>query len=437
MRVLRVSAAAAVLGASAFFGLNGNWPWQRWNVRTAVRPVASVPLPQARPRFIEIQDTLRQGETLSDLFSRNKVSIDFQRLDLSSLLNPRRVRAGLVFNFRQPLSDSTPDQVVVRTSPQQRVVFRRVSGDWTAVAQPVQWQTYETKIEGVIDHSLYVALDAGVSDEQLDSENRRRLAWELADVYAWEVDFTRDIRPGDRFKVVFERMVSENGDVRVGNVLASDLTIGGKSLTAFRFGGGVGRNALYYDADGGSLRRAFLRAPVEFRRISSNFSRRRYHPVLGLRRRHEGTDYSASPGTPVMAAGDGIVVRAGRAGGYGNLVELRHRNGITTRYGHLRGFARNVRRGARVEQGQIIGYVGSTGLATGPHLHYEFRMNGVPKDSRRVKLGSGSPVAPQDREAFARERDRLLILLHKPDTLSSQVPSIARQAAETSTRWLP
>ena len=437
MRVLRISAAAAVLGGSAFFGLSGSWPWQRWNVRTAVRPVASVPQPPAGPRFLEVQDTLRQGETLSDLFSRNNVSIDFQRLDLSSLLNPRRVRAGLVFNFRQPLSDSTPDQVVVRTSPQQRVVFRRVSDDWTAVAQPVQWQTYETRIEGVIDHSLYVALDAGVSDDQLDSENRRRLAWELADVYAWEVDFTRDIRPGDRYKVVFERMVSENGEVRVGNVLASDLTIGGKGLTAFRFGGGAGRNALYYDADGGSLRRAFLRAPVEFRRISSNFSRRRYHPVLGMRRRHEGTDYSASPGTPVMAAGDGIVVRAGRAGGYGNLVELRHLNGITTRYAHLRGFGRNIRRGARVEQGQTIGYVGSTGLATGPHLHYEFRMNGVPKDSRRVKLDGGSPVAPQDREAFARERDRLLVLLEKADTVSSQVPSIARQAAETSTRWLP
>jgi murein DD-endopeptidase MepM/ murein hydrolase activator NlpD len=437
MRGLGVCAAAVVLGASAVFGLSGSWPWQRWNVRASVLPVTPVPLAKAPPRFIEVQDTLRQGETLSDLFARNKVSIDFQRLDLASLLNPRRARAGLVFSFRQPLSDSTPDQVVVRTSPQQRVVFRRVSDDWSAVAQPVQWQTYQTRIEGVIDHSLYVALDAGVSDEELDSENRRRLAWELADVYAWEVDFTRDIRPGDRYNVVFERMVSEDGEVRVGNVLASDLTIAGKSLTAFRFGGGAGRNALYYDADGGSLRRAFLRAPVEFRRISSNFSRRRYHPVLGLRRRHEGTDYSASPGTPVMAAGDGIVVRAGRTGGYGNLVEVRHLNGITTRYAHLRGFARNVRRGVRVEQGQTIGYVGSTGLATGPHLHYEFRMNGVPKDSRRVKLESGSPVAPQDREAFARERDRLLAILLKADTVSSRIPSIAQQAAETSTRWLP
>jgi murein DD-endopeptidase MepM/ murein hydrolase activator NlpD len=260
------------------------------------------------------------------------------------------------------------------------------------------------------------------------------LAWELADVYAWQVDFTRDIQPGDRFQVVFERRVSEDGEVRLGQVLAADLTISGKSLTAFRYGGGEGRGALYYDAEGNSLRRAFLRAPVEFRRISSRFASARFHPVLGLIRRHEGTDYAAAPGTPVMAAGDGIVVRAGRAGGYGNLIEVRHLNGITTRYGHLRGFARGIRGGVRVAQGQTIGYVGSTGLATGPHLHYEFRVNGVAKDARRVQLGNGTPLAADDRPAFEQERNRLLILLHQTRASS---PALAGQLAEPPTRWLP
>jgi murein DD-endopeptidase MepM/ murein hydrolase activator NlpD len=394
-----------------------------------------VALPAPIP-FTEIVDTLRRGETLSDLFTRNKVMIDFGRLDPTLALNPRRVRAGLVFSFRQDLGDTAPSRIVVRPTPDQRVMFSRIADGWNAVAQPIRWQSQEARIEGVIDNSLYEALDAGVADEQLDSGNRRRLAWDLADVYAWEVDFTRDIRPGDRFQVVFERLLSEDGEVRLGRVLASDLIISGKSLTAFRFGGGTGRTALYYDEDGNSLRRAFLRAPVEFRRISSNFAGRRFHPVLGLRRRHEGTDYSARPGTPVMAAGDGVVLRAGRAGGYGNLIELRHLNGITTRYGHLRSFARNIRRGVRVEQGQVIGYVGSTGLATGPHLHYEFRMNGVAKDSRRVKLGSGSPVATQDRGAFEHERDRLLGLLRRPDSLG-EPSTIARQAAETLTPWMP
>lgn len=432
MRGIGVSAAAIVFGASAFFGMSGRWPWHRLESQSAPAAVLSPP----PVSFVETHDTLRRGETLSDLFGRHKVNIDFQQLDLASLLNPRRVRAGLIFSFRQALGDSFPNHVAVRTAPDQRIIFRRISEAWSAISQPIRWQTQEARIEGVIDNSLYEALDAGVSDAQLDGGNRRRLAWDLADVYAWEVDFTRDIRPGDRFRVVFERLVSEDGEVRVGKVLASNLTISGKSLTAFRFGGGDGRSALYYDAEGGSLRRAFLRAPVEFRRISSNFARRRYHPVLGRSRRHEGTDYSAAPGTPVMAAGDGVVLRAGRAGGYGNLIELRHLNGITTRYGHLRAFARSIRRGVRVEQGQTIGYVGSTGLATGPHLHYEFRMNGIAKDSRRIKLGSGTPVAPEDRAAFEVERDRLLALLERVDT-SAVHPSIAGQAAETSTRWMP
>ena len=133
--------------------------------------------------------------------------------------------------------------------------------------------------------------------------------------------------------------------------------------------------------------------------------------MLGITRRHEGTDYAANSGTPVMAAGDGVVLRAGRAGGYGNLIEVRHRSGITTRYGHLRGFARGVRAGARVTQGQTIGYVGSTGLASGPHLHYEFRVNGVAKDARRVDLGNGAPIGASDRAAFERQRDSLRLLL--------------------------
>ena len=430
MRGLGLSAAALVFGGAAFFGLSGHWPWHRLS-SPPISPITAAPAP---PTFTETVDTLRRGETLSDLFGRHDVAIDFQRLAPPLLLNPRRVRPGLIFNFRRAVGDSIPTHVMVRTSPEQRVTFIRAGTGWNATAAPVRWQSQEAWIEGVINNSLYEALDAGVSDEQLDSGNRRRLAWDLADVYAWEIDFTRDIRPGDRFQVVFERLVSEDGEIRLGRVLASDLTISGKSLTAFRFGGGEGRSALYYDSDGNSLRRAFLRAPVEFRRISSRFASARLHPVLGRTRRHEGTDYSAAPGTPVMAAGDGVVLRAGRAGGYGNFIELRHLNGITTRYGHLRGFARGVRRGVRVEQGQTIGYVGSTGLATGPHLHYEFRVNGAARDSRRVKLGNGTPVAAGDRGAFEQERNRLLALLRRSEPWS---PSLAGQMAEPPTRWLP
>jgi murein DD-endopeptidase MepM/ murein hydrolase activator NlpD len=423
-----------LFAAAAFFGLSGEWPWGRLP-SPAAEPATPVPPAEI---FTETIDTLQQGETLSAMFARHNVSgIDFHRLDPALALNPRKMRSGLIFRFRRAVGDSAPSHIVVRTTPEQRVTFRRVSSVWNAEAQPIRWISQELRIEGPIDNSLYEALDAGVTDEQLDSGNRQRLAWGLADVYAWEIDFTRDIRPGDRFQVVFERLVSEDGEVRFGRVLASDLTISGKSLTAIRFTPSAARSALYFDTAGGSLRRAFLRAPVEFRRISSNFAGARFHPVLGRVRRHEGTDYAARPGTPVMAAGDGVVLRAGWAGGYGNLVELRHLNGITTRYGHLRGVARRVRRGSRVEQGQTIGYVGSTGLASGPHLHYEFRINGVAKDSRRVKIGGGAPVPKADLAAFEQERDRLMAILRQPTGVAAQPDAIARQAAETSKRWLP
>jgi murein DD-endopeptidase MepM/ murein hydrolase activator NlpD len=433
-RGLVLAGAVLVIAAAAFFGLSGSWPWRRLPPALP-QPNTAAP---AAPTFTETVDTLEPGETLSDLFARHNVGgIDFQRLDPALALNPRRLRPGLIFSFRRTIGDSAPSHIIVRTTPDKRVTFRRVSQSWDAEAQPIRWIPQEIRIDGAIDNSLYEALDAGVSDEQLDTANRQRLAWDLADVYAWEIDFTRDIRPGDRFQVVFERLVSEDGEVRFGRVLASDLTIGGKSLTAFRFTPSGSNSALYFDTDGGSLRRAFLRTPVEFRRISSNFANARYHPVLGRVRRHEGTDYAARPGTPVMAAGDGVVLRAGWVGGYGNLVELRHLNGITTRYGHLRGFPRKIRRGVRVEQGQVIGYVGATGLASGPHLHYEFRINGVAKDSRRVKIGGGAPVPRADRKAFDQERDRLAALLHRPAGAVAPSDAIAQQAAETSARWLP
>jgi murein DD-endopeptidase MepM/ murein hydrolase activator NlpD len=400
------------------------------------RPWVSAELPVARPIVVvgdlstEVLDTLRRGETLSQLLARQGVlDFDVSRLDVAAL-DPRRLRAGLVFSFRRPAADSLPDRISVRASPEQRVVFRRAVTGWESVVDSIRWRSEPFRIDGDIVNSLYEAIDAQVGDDQLDAAQRQRLAWDLADIYAWQVDFTRDIQNGDKFRVVFDRLISEDGEVRFGRVLASDLTMSGKSLTAFRFESGA--HSTFYDEGGKSLRRAFLRAPVQFRRISSSFARARRHPVLGITRRHQGTDYAASPGTPVMAAGDGVVLRAGRAGGYGNLIELRHRNGISTRYGHLRGFARGIRSGARVSQGQIIGYVGSTGLASGPHLHYEFRVNGVAKDSRRVALGNGAPVPDAEREAFELERDRLKTMLDGPPS-----GAIASAATDTGERPLP
>ena len=403
MRRLQLPLALAVFLAAAVFAAEGSWPWRRVHLQAAAPIVVST-------AYRESADTLRRGETIQALFLRQGLlSLDVTRLIREVGLDPRRLRAGLVFNFRRPVGASEPTEVVVRTGAEERLRMERAEEDWNLARETIAWRRDTARVSGGIASSLYDALDQSVPDDVLEAGERIRLAWDLADVYAWNIDFTRDIQPGDRFAVVLEKRVSEEGEVRFGRVLAAELTVSGKPLTAIRFDheGQTG----FYDADGKSLRRAFLRAPVEFRRISSNFSRARFHPILKVYRRHAGIDYSASAGTPVMAAGDGTVVRAGWSGGYGNLIEIRHRNGITTRYGHLRGLAQGIRSGTRVSQGDVIGYVGSTGLSTAPHLHYEFLVNGVQRDPRRVQMNEGPPIEPGLRSAFELVRSRYAHLL--------------------------
>jgi len=404
--------SSAVLIAAGGFAWRGSWPWHP-------TPVQAVTVAEL---FNERVDTLRRGETLSDLFVRQ----GFDGFTLSpraesGLFEPRRLRPGLVFNFIRRSQDSLPSKVLVRTSPEQRVALQLATDGWWPRAETIAWRSEPVTLTGRIQTSLYDALDMEVSDSLLSVPERIRLAWDLADVFAWQVDFSRDIRPGDTFRVLIERLISEEGEIRYGQVLAGDMTIGGQHYTAYRFTTPDGTTG-FCDAAGLSLKRAFLLAPVSFRRISSTFSAARLHPILGIVRRHEGIDFAADEGTPVMAAGDGVVSRRDWTGGYGNLIELHHANGIVTRYGHLSDFARDVVVGTRVTQGEVIGYVGSTGLATGPHLHYEFRVDGVSRDPHTADLGSGDPIPALLERDFARERARLGALLLWPE---GPIPSLA------------
>jgi murein DD-endopeptidase MepM/ murein hydrolase activator NlpD len=288
----------------------------------------------------------------------------------------------------------------------------------TAPRSGAYWSPQVIRAEGTLDHSLYRAFASVLGDSILDQRERAYMAWEIADIFRWEADFTRNILPGDHFKVIFERLLSPFGEVRYGRLLAADIVLQGKSLTAFEFDDAQGRTA-FYDASGRSLRRDFLRVPVEFKRISSDFGAR-YHPILRRWRDHQGIDYAAAPGSPVMTVGDGEVVRAGNAGGYGRLVEVRHGNGLITRYAHLRGFGPGIRAGARVSQGQVIGYVGKTGLATGPHLHFEFRVNGAARDPDEITTGEGAPIAGSERAAFISQVDRYLAVLRPEHQLANR-----------------
>lgn len=244
---------------------------------------------------------------------------------------------------------------------------------------------------GVIRSSLFAAADtASVPDS---------VAIQLADVFGGDIDFHRDLRKGDRFSVVYEMFFLGGRPIRAGRVLAAEFTSQGRDLRAVYFAGRNGRGG-YYAPDGSNLRKTILRSPLEFSRVTSGFGMRR-HPFQRTWRAHRGVDYGAPVGTRVRAVGDGVVEFSGRQGGYGNVVILRHNSQYSTLYAHLSGMARGLRRGLRVEQGDTIGFVGQSGFATGPHLHYEFRIAGHPRNPYSVALPSAEPVAPEDRATFS------------------------------------
>ena len=244
-------------------------------------------------------------------------------------------------------------------------------------------------------------------------------------MFAGDIDFHHDLRRGDRFTVLYEMRLVDGEPVGAGRILAAEFDNGGKTLSAFRWRDADGTDG-YFTADGRNTRGAFLRSPMEFSRITSGFSLARMHPILNTWRAHKGVDYGAPMGTPVRATADGIVTFAGVQGGYGNVIFLRHHGSYSTVYGHLSRFASHVKNGARVTQGETIGFVGRTGWATGPHLHYEFRMADQPRDPLTVALPAAQPIAPEHRAAF-----RAAIAPHAASlALAQALPGAALAATE-------
>jgi len=384
------------------------------------------PLPEQRPladvaglaaSWEERVDSVASGETLGKVLERGGVSGAnmLQALDAATstkALNPNRVRRGMRISFGALRDDSLPRQVSFHVAADR--ILRIVRGDsgWTARVDSIPWSTDTLVVRGQIKDNLYEGIDAAVSD--MPAGSRRELAWSVANIFEFRIDMSRDVQEGDAFTVLVERRQLPNGITRIGDVLAATFTNGGSTVEAIRhFADGRPK---YYDQQGRSLAANFLLAPLEFRRISSNFGGRR-HPVLGIFRRHQGTDYAAGSGTPVRAIGDGLVIASGVRGGYGNVLDVRHTNGIVSRYGHLRGFARGVRAGTRVSMGQTIGYVGMTGLATGPHLHFEVLVNGVARNPRTtLQAKAGPPLPAAQRAEFDATRLRYLAMIEQQDS---------------------
>ena len=368
----------------------------------------------AKPAFLTRTDTLGRGETIYGVLARGGVSeiVAREAMRAAKMLDPRRIPAGMAVTVKTPDTDSIPSEIVFQLAVDHLVRLTRTDAGWAAGDEHLPWVTDTIAVAGRISSTLYEALDSAAASD-LPSRARAELAWTLADIYEYRIDMSRDLQVGDSFRLLVERQSGPGGTVRVGEILAASFSNGGESVAAVRFDSKTVGGS-YFDADGKSLRAPFLRAPLSFRRISSVFGMRR-HPILGVKRAHKGTDYAASSGTPVRAVGDGVVIFAGRKGGYGNVLEIRHRNGFVTRHGHLRGFAKGVRSGKRVGIGETVAYVGSTGLSTAPHLHFEVLVNGVHRDPRTaLRVKGGEPIPSAERARFATVRDQMIAALDRP-----------------------
>jgi murein DD-endopeptidase MepM/ murein hydrolase activator NlpD len=333
------------------------------------------------------EERFQRGDTLAGLFARLGIAQDDARA-LVRHREMRLLRPGAIVAAEVRAGGEREGELVWLEYLASRDSFVRIERVGTGLAASERRAQVVTRTErrtAVIQSSLFAASDAaGIPDS---------VSMQLAEIFGGDIDFHRELRLGDRFAAVYETHWIDGRPLRSGRVLAAEFVSEGRRLRAAWFGDG------YYAPDGKNMRKALLRSPLEFSRVSSAFGMRK-HPFLQSWRAHQGVDYAAPAGTRVRAVGDGIVEFAGRQGGYGNLVVIRHDARNTTAYAHLKAFGRGIRNGARVAQGATVGLVGQTGWATGPHLHYEFRVGGAARNPLSVPLPAGTPVARHDLDAF-------------------------------------
>lgn len=358
----------------------------------------------------EIRDVVKPGETMSDIFNRHGLGIQelFSLREASADIHRLKdIVAGQPYRIRLD-SDNNVVSLSYQIDDAAMLRITRGSAGFRAERIEIPYETKIGELGGTIENNLYEALG--------NTADSAQLAYSLADIFSWDIDFTTDLRKGDTFKVVVEEEWLGGKFKRYGNILAAEFTSGGTTYRAFRFRDPGGR-AGYFDEQGRSVARAFLKAPLSYRRISSGFSYSRLHPILKIRRPHLGIDYVAPRGTPVSALGDGVVRFAAYKGPNGNLVIIRHPNGYTTYYGHLKRIRKGVRRGVRVAQGDVIGYVGATGMATGPHLDFRIRKGRRFINPLRVDVPRGKTIPKSLRADYERLRDE------RDRQLASIVPS--------------
>jgi len=315
----------------------------------------------------------------SDYLRENKSVVSFRQLGVGKEVQAETAVDGSLLALRY--LDNEGNQVIVA----------RNDASFKTDIKPAQVEQRTFVRTGEIKSSLFAATDeAGLPDPAAN---------QLAEIFGGDIDFHRDLRKGDKFSVIYEMTYINGESARTGRILAAEFINQGHSYRAVYFQT-TNYSGDYYSPDGKSMRKAFLRSPIEFSRVSSGFSNSRFHPVLNKWRAHKGVDYASPIGTKVKATSDGVVAFVGKQGGYGNVVMLSHQGRYQTVYGHLSRFAASIHHGQRISQGEVIGYVGMTGLASGPHLHYEFKLDGVQRDPLKVALPDGKPISEAQKTVF-------------------------------------
>jgi murein DD-endopeptidase MepM/ murein hydrolase activator NlpD len=357
------------------------------------------------PVFTE--DEVKIGDTFETVLERNgidRAAIPAMINAARPLHNLNRVVTGRSFKFT--FADNSLEKLEYEIDEDRSLVLEaRDSSDWKAGLEETVYQETERELCGTIESSLYQTV--------VDISGMPELALKLSEIYAWQIDFHNDIRKGDTFKLIYEEKVHPKGMKKVDRIIAAVFRNGDKDYWAIRFANKDNRID-YFDTDGNSLRRKFLKSPFKYMpRISSRFSLRRFHPILKIYRPHLGVDYATPSGTPVLSLGDGRVTYYGWNGGFGRFIMIKHNGMYATSYGHLSGYSRNLHTGSQVTQGQVIGYVGRTGLATGPHLDFRFYKNNHAVNPLTVDIPAGDPVHKSIFSAYVAYRDSMKERLEK------------------------
>jgi murein DD-endopeptidase MepM/ murein hydrolase activator NlpD len=358
--------------------------------------------------LVVLTGRIQKGGTLGSTLSAEGLPTSVVR-EIAAALRPvfdvRKVQPDDLYAL---IRDSEGEVISFEIQRGRKTVYRlerSESGELEPSASRLAQERRLLHVAGVIEKSLF--------ESMLALGERPDLVQAFADIFAFELDFSTQTRPGDEFRLVFEKFYDQKGFVEYGHILAAQYRNADRDYTAIRFEDEHGERAGYYTPEGRSVRRAFLRAPVNYTRISSGYSLARLHPIFKVRRKHEGIDYAAPTGTPVWSVGDGVVAFQGWSGGFGRLVKIRHQGGFVSYYGHLSRFASSLRVGSRVSQKQVIGYVGSTGWATGPHLDFRLARNGRFVNPLTTTFPHGDPIGREDRERFESVRDELLAELRQ------------------------